>query len=108
MSAKENQPQFSGLLSILLSVGFSSALAIAITEATGEDEKIPLLIKEDKTPVIFMTKMDSKVDDKICLPLEGTVWDKGDKNRPKIPNDTHPNCRCFYIDAITGQDLGQF
>jgi len=108
MSAKENQPQFSGLLSILISVGFSSALAIAITEATSEDEKIPLFIKEDKTPVIFMTKMDSKVDDKICLPLEGTVWDKGDTNRPKIPNDTHPNCRCFYIDAITGQDLGQF
>ncbi len=108
MSKEEEQPQFSGLLSILLSAGFSAALAIAITEATGEEEKIPEFLKQDKTPVIFMTKMDSKVDDRICLPLEGTVWDKGEPNRPKIPKDTHPNCRCFYIDAITGRNLGQF
>jgi len=109
MSKEETkQPPFSGLLSILLGVGFSAALAIAITEATGEEEKIPEFLKQDKTPVIFMTQMDSKVDDKICLPLEGTVWDKGDTNRPKIPKDTHPNCRCFYIDAITGRNLGQF
>jgi len=98
----------SGLLAILLSVGFTSALAIAITEATNEDEKIPELIKQKKTPVIFMTRMDSKVDDKICLPLEGTVWDKAAKNRPSIPSKTHPHCRCFYIDAITGENLGQF
>lgn len=108
MSAETNQPLFSGLFSILLSAGFSAAIAIAITEATNEEERIPEFIKQDKTPVIFMTQMDSKVDDKICLPLEGTVWDKGDNNRPKIPNDTHPNCRCFYIDAITGRNLGQF
>ncbi len=109
MSEEETtQQQFSGLLAILLSAGFSAALAIAITEATNEEERIPMLIKQDKTPVIFMTQMDSKVDDKICLPLEGTVWDKGDNNRPKIPSGTHPNCRCFYIDAVTGQNLGQF
>ena len=108
MSQETNEPLFSGLLSILLSAGFSAALAIAITEATGEEEKIPEFIKQDKTPLIFMTQMDSKVDDKICLPLEGTVWDEGDPNRPKIPSGTHPNCRCFYIDAITGQNLGQF
>lgn len=103
-----NQQPFSGLLSILLSAGFSSALAIAITEAVGEEEKIPELIFQDKSPVIYMTQQDSKVDDKICLPLEGTVWDKGDPNRPQLPGQTHPNCRCFYIDAITGQNLGQF
>lgn len=106
--SKEKEPQFSGLLSILLSAGFTSVLAIAITEATGEEEKIPMFLKQNKTPLIFMTQMDSKVDDKICLPLEGTVWDEGDSNRPKIPSGTHPNCRCFYIDAITGQNLGQF
>lgn len=107
--SKEEKPQlFSGLLSILLSAGFSAAIAIAITEATSEEERIPELIKQDKTPLIFMTRMDSKVDDKICLPLEGTVWDEGDPNRPRIPSKTHKNCRCFNIDAITGQNLGQF
>jgi len=108
MSKEEKQPLFSGLLSILISAGFSAALAIAITEATSEEEEIPELLKQDKTPVIFMTQMDSKVDDKICLPLEGTVWDIDDPNRPKIPKETHKNCRCMYINAITGQNLGQF
>lgn len=108
MSAEAKPPLFSGLFSILLSAGFSAAIAIAITEATNEEERIPEFIKQDKTPVIFMTKMDSKVDDKICLPLEGTVWDIGDPNRPSIPAKTHKNCRCFYIDAITGRNLGQF
>ena len=107
-SEEQSQPLFSGLFSILLSAGFSAALAVAITEATGEEEKIPEMIKKDETPLIFMTRMDSKVDDKICLPLEGTVWDQEDPNRPKIPSTTHPNCRCFWINAITGQNLGQF
>lgn len=89
---KEEQSPFSGLLAILLSAGFSGALAIAITEATNEDEKIPELIEQNQTPLIFMTQMDSKVDDKICLPLEGTVWDEEDPVRPRIPSGTHPNC----------------
>ena len=103
---KKDQP-ISGLLSILLSAGFGAALAIAITEATNEEEKIPKFIKDKKKPAIFMTRMDSKVDDKICLPLEGTVWDLDDPKRPQIPKDTHKNCRCFFIDGITGRNLGQ-
>ena len=55
-----------------------------------------------------MTQRDSKVDDKICLPLEGTVWDIDDPQRPLIPATTHPNCRCFWIDPQTGANLGQF
>ena len=104
---KKEEP-FNGFISILISAGFTFALATAINSSLQEDEKIIPLINQDKTPIIYMTQMDSKVDDKICLPLEGTVWDKGDPNRPKIPKDLHPNCRCFYIDAITGQNLGQF
>lgn len=104
----DKQPQFSGFLSILMSVGFSFALATAITSASQEDEKIIEFIKQDKTPLIYMTQEDSKVDDKICLPLEGTVWDKGDPNRPKIPGSLHPNCRCFWLDGITLKNLGQF
>ena len=103
----EQQP-FSGLLGILVSAGLSLTLATAITQATQEDEKIIEFIKKDMTPLIYMTQQDSKVDDKICLPLEGTVWDKGDPRRPKIPRSLHPNCRCFWLDAITLKNLGQF
>lgn len=105
---ENDQQPFSGLLGILISAGLSFTLAAAVTAATQEDEKIIEFIQQDKTPLIYMTQMDSKVDDKICLPLEGTVWDKGDPNRPKIPRSLHPNCRCFWIDAITQKNLGQF
>ena len=55
-----------------------------------------------------MTQQDSKVDDKICLPLEGNVYERNSPQRPRIPLDTHPNCRCFYTDGVTGKNLGQF
>lgn len=105
---KENDQPLSGLFSILIQAGLSVVAAKAVTEATREDEKILEFIKQDKRPLIYMTQEDSKVDDKICLPLEGTVWDRGDPNRPRIPGSLHPNCRCFWIDAITQENLGQF
>lgn len=104
----ENEQQFSGLMAILINAGLSIALATAVSVATQEDEKILQFIKEDKRPLIYMTQEDSKVDDKICLPLEGTVWDRDDPNRPKIPGSLHPNCRCFWIDGMTQENLGQF
>ncbi len=107
MSNQEEQP-FSGFINILVQAGLTLAIASAINAALQEDEKILELIEVDKTPLIFMTQRDAKVDDKICLPLEGTVWDKGDNNKPQIPATTHPNCRCFWINAITGENLGQF
>lgn len=64
--------------------------------------------KEESAVVIFRTQEDSKVDDIICLPLEGNVYKINGSERPRIPDDTHPNCRCFYEDGITGDDLGQF
>lgn len=99
--------QFSGFIQILIKSGLSLAIATAINAALQEDEKIVDLIKQDKSPLIFMTQMDSKVDDKICLPLEGTVWDEDDPNRPHIPGSLHPNCRCYWVDAINGRFLGQ-
>ena len=99
---------FSGFEQILLSAGFSAFLARAIALAITDDERIIELAQENKTPLIFMTQQDSKVDDKICLPLEGTVWAQEDVGRPRIPSTTHPNCRCFWINGITGQNLGQF
>lgn len=107
MSNQEEQP-FSGFINILVQAGFTLALASAISAAVQEDERILELIEDDKTPLIFMTQRDAKVDDKICLPLEGTVWDTGDTNKPQIPATTHPNCRCFWINAVTGRNMGQF
>jgi len=57
--------------------------------------------------VIYKTQRDSKVDDIICLPLEGEHYRLDSDERPIIPDDTHPNCRCYYEDAITGENLGQ-
>ena len=58
--------------------------------------------------LIYRTRQDGKVDDLICLPLEGEPFRKNDPRRPIIPEKTHPNCRCFWEDAITGENLGQF
>jgi len=59
------------------------------------------------TLLIFRTQEDSKVDDLICLPLQNQEFEFGDPFRPIIPDDTHPNCRCYYEDANTGANLGQ-
>lgn len=105
----EKEPaRITGVTQILIDAGFSVAIATAVAEAFSEDDKIPELIEEEKRPLIFMTQRDSKVDDLICLPLEGTVWDIDDPQRPQIPATTHPNCRCFWIDPVNGANLGQF
>ncbi len=105
---KKNPPRISGVTQVLIDAGFTLTIAATIANAFSENEKIPELIEQGQRPLIFMTQQDSKVDDLICLPLEGTVWDIDDPQRPKIPANTHPNCRCFYIDPATGANLGQF
>ncbi len=105
---KKKPPQISGVTQILIDAGLTFTIAATVAQAFKEDEKIPELIDEGKRPLIFMTQQDSKVDDLICLPLEGTVWDINDPQRPQIPATTHPNCRCFWIDPVAGTNLGQF
>ena len=62
------------------------------------------LLDQDKPPkVVFTTQRDNKVDDKICLQLSGIAFEIDDPTRPIIPDDTHPNCRCYYVDEATGQ-----
>ena len=56
---------------------------------------------QGKATVIFMTQQDMRVDDRICMPLSGNEYAVDDPKRPLIPEQTHPNCRCFYIDAKT-------
>ena len=105
---KKELPRISGVTQILIDAGLTVAIAGVIANAFAEDELIPELTDQGKRPLIFMTQQDSKVDDLICLPLEGTVWDIDDPQRPQIPATTHPNCRCFWIDPVTGANLGQF
>ena len=105
---KDDQQPFSGFLQILLSAGFSLALATALAQTVQEDERVPEMLENQQRPLIFMTQQDSKVDDLICLPLEGTIWDEADTARPQIPATTHPNCRCYWLDPVTGANLGQF
>ena len=60
---------------------------------------------DERTPpkVVFNTQRDNRVDDKICLQLAGISFQIDDPLRPIIPDDTHPNCRCYYTDENTGQ-----
>ena len=62
-----------------------------------------LLDEEKPHRVVFTTQRDNRVDDAICLPLAGIAFELDDPNRPIIPIDTHPNCRCYYVDEVTGQ-----
>ena len=55
--------------------------------------------------VVFTTQRDNRVDDKICLQLSGIAFTIDDPLRPLIPDDTHPNCRCYYVDQATGEIL---
>ena len=98
----------SGFTNALIAGGLSLFLATAVTDAVSNDVEVIKLIKERKRPVIFTTKKDNKVDDLICLPLDDEVFAIDDPLRPKIPGETHKNCRCVYIDAVTGENLGQF
>lgn len=73
-----------------------------------EDREELIDFEEEGTSMIYRTQQDSKVDDLICLPQEGDVYDMFDSTRPIIPDDNHPNCRCYWEDADTGENLGQF
>jgi hypothetical protein len=61
-------------------------------------------IDDDKPHrVVFTTQNDNRVDDSICVPLAGIAFEIDSPLRPLIPQETHPNCRCYYVDEITGQ-----
>jgi len=56
-----------------------------------------------KRIIEFNTQKDMKVDDSICRPLQGALFDLKDADFIKIPDDTHPNCRCFYKQLSSGR-----
>lgn len=56
------------------------------------------------TQVTFRSQGDSKVCP-ICDELDGTTYNTDDPDMPIIPEDTHPNCRCFYEDTQLGGEV---
>lgn len=92
----------------LITGGLTTTFAKTLVNALNSDDKVIELASEKKNPIVYMTQRDNKVDDIICLPLEGNVYARDDPKRPRIPSGTHLNCRCYWIDAITGENLGQF
>ena len=62
------------------------------------------LLEEEKPPrVVFTTMRDNKVDDILCVELAGLAFEIDDPLRPIIPDDTHRNCRCYYVTEDTGE-----
>lgn len=57
----------------------------------------------EERKIIFTTQKDTKVDDRICQPLNGTVYDIANDSFPIIPDDTHINCRCEFRQKTTGK-----
>lgn len=59
---------------------------------------------EPEQPATFTTQSDDRVCP-ICEDLEGNEYYEED-DRPDIPDDTHPNCRCYY-DEATEESTGK-
>ncbi len=97
-----------GFVNALILAGIAPSIANMVSNALDDDEEVVRLLLAGQTPLKFMTKQDSKVDDKICLPKQGEIWAKEDPRRPRIPLGLHPHCRCVWQDPITGRNLGQF
>jgi len=85
-------PNVKGVTDSAFANALISAVSFAtiLTNALNDDEEIIDLESEGKRPVMYMTQRDNKVDDIICLPLEGTVYAIDDPKRVKIPSETHP------------------
>lgn len=80
----------SAFTNALILAGLSASFAAVLNSAISNDDQVIKLLSENKRPVIYMTQRDNKVDDVICLPLEGNVYAIDAANRIKIPSETHP------------------
>ncbi len=52
---------------------------------------------------VLVTVQDERVCD-ICRGLEFESWALADPDMPKLPDDTHPNCRCVLLLAETQEE----
>jgi len=107
ITSSNTEKKVDGFINALILAGIAPSIANMISQALDDDEEVVRLLLAGQTPLKFMTRQDSKVDDKICLPKQGEIWAKEDPKRPRIPLGLHPNCRCFWQDP-SGRNLGQF
>jgi len=84
---------------LLLSVPDSTKQEKTDSDVVGPDEPIQIAW------LIYRTQLDSKVC-KICEPNEGLRFRPHDPDLIKIPEDTHPRCRCVY-DVISKYEENQ-
>jgi len=54
--------------------------------------------------VVYRLELDHEVMDE-CDDYEDEEYDVDDPERPELP--IHPNCKCYWEDALTGENLGQ-
>lgn len=74
-------------------------LLLSVPDSTKQEKTDSNVVGPD-TPLkiawlIYRTQLDSKVC-KICQPNEGLRFRPNDPDLIKIPDDTHPRCRCVY------------
>lgn len=108
LTSSNTEKKVDGFVNALILAGIAPSIANMVSQALDDDEEVVRLLLAGQTPLKFMTRQDSKVDDKKCLPKQGEIWAKEDPRRPRIPLGLHKNCRCFWQDSITGRNLGQF
>lgn len=75
-------------------------LLTSYTDSTVKEKDESHVIISDPIPLkiawlIYKTQLDTKVC-KICEPNEGLRFRPDDPDLIKIPEDTHPRCRCHY------------
>jgi len=56
------------------------------------------------TTVIYKLELDHEVEDE-CDDYDDEEYDINDPDRPELP--IHPNCKCYWVDSLTGENLGQ-
>lgn len=88
---------------------------IPVPDKSGNVSMKPRIMKNVKTEKIkegFGERVVYKLDyghDKtdVCDDFADEVYEVGSSDIPTLPDDTHPNCKCYFEDEETGEYLGQ-
>jgi len=76
-----------------------------IQSAFEEPKEVRIVVADDlEEDVEFTTENDSRVCP-ICEDLDRDVYQIDDDLKPVIPDDTHPNCRCYYVYEGTNEEV---
>ena len=100
VDGKTNINKISREISKRYSQSYSRSRTLARTEGTRVQSEIneTWAEKHNVEEMLFIATLDNKTSS-ICQSLDGNVYEREDTSRPKIPNDTHPNCRSTYVNV---------